>query len=111
MIDVQEIRHKSIKGVISYAFRTLALQAIGFVATLLLGYYLTPSDFGIYFIVTSVISIFTFLSDIGLAAALVQKKEEPTVLELRTTFTVQQILAFTIFGLIILLFVYLTIYW
>lgn len=103
MIDVQEIRHKSIKGVMSYALRTLVLQAIGFVATLLLGYYLTPADFGIYFIVTSVISIFTFLSDIGLAAALVQKKEEPTVTELRTTFTVQQILAVFIFVMIIIL--------
>lgn len=103
MVDIQEIRHKSIKGVVSYALRTLALQAIGFVATLLLGYYLSPEDFGIYFIVTSVISVFTFLSDIGLAAALVQKKDDPTVSELRTTFTVQQLLAFLIFGLVIVL--------
>lgn len=103
MIDIQEVKHRSVKGVVSYALRTLALQAIGFVATVLLGYYLSPADFGIYFIVTAVIGLFTFLSDIGLAAALVQKKEEPTIEELRTTFTVQQCLAVMIFVFILLL--------
>ena len=103
MVDMIDVKKKSVRGVVSYAFRTLALQAIGFVATLLLGYYLSPADFGIYFIVTAVIGVFTFLSDIGLAAALVQKKEEPTREDLQTTFTVQQGLAFTIFGATILL--------
>ncbi|HZZ99022.1 MAG TPA: oligosaccharide flippase family protein, partial [Candidatus Saccharimonadia bacterium] len=103
MIDIDEIRHRSVKGVISYAFRTLALQLIGFVATVLLGYYLSPADFGIYFVVSAVIGFFTFLSDIGLAAALVQKKEPPTLEELRTSFTIQQLLACTIFVLILIL--------
>lgn len=103
MIDINDVRRKSVRGVISYAFRTLALQAVGFVATVLLGYYLTPADFGIYFIVTSAVSLLTFLSDVGLAAALVQKKDQPTIDDLRTTFTVQQGLAFVIFGLTIAL--------
>jgi len=103
MVDMIDVKKKSVRGVVSYALRTLALQAIGFVATLLLGYYLSPADFGIYFIVTAVIGVFTFLSDIGLAAALVQKKEEPTREDLQTTFTVQQGLAFAIFGATILL--------
>lgn len=103
MIDVEEVRRKSITGVIGYAFRTFALQAIGLVATGLLSYYLSPKDFGVYFIVTAVVGMFNFLSDIGLAATLVQKKEEPTLEELRTTFTVQQLLAGVIFAILVLL--------
>lgn len=101
--DIQHIKRKSVSGVISYAVRTLALYAIGLVATGLLGYYLNPEDFGIYAIVSAVIGLFTFISDIGLAAALVQKKEEPTIEDLRTTFTVQQFLAFVIVILIVVL--------
>lgn len=103
MLNIEDVRRKSVRGVVSYAFRTIALQAIGFIATVLLGYFLTPADFGIYFIVTSAVGLLTFLSDIGLAAALVQKKEQPTIDELRTTFTVQQGLALFIFGLTIAL--------
>jgi len=103
MITIEDVRRKSVRGVVSYAIRTIALQVIGFVATVLLGYFLTPADFGIYFIVTSVVGLLTFLSDIGLAAALVQKKEQPTIEELRTTFTVQQMLACAIFALTIIL--------
>ena len=107
MAEVQEVRRKSIVGVVSYTIRTAALQLIGFIATLLLSYYLSPDEFGIYYTVIAMISFFTFLSDIGLAAALIQKKEEPTVQDLRTTFTVQQVLAIVI----VVIIVALTPYW
>lgn len=42
-----------------------------------------------------------YFSDIGLAAALIQKKEKPTLKEIRSTFTLQQILV--IFTILILL--------
>lgn len=102
-VDIPHVKRKVVTGVISYGVRTLALQGIAFVATVLLGYYLSPADFGVYYIVVSVISLFSFLSDIGLAAALIQKKDELTVEELRTTFTVQQLLACGIFLALILL--------
>ncbi|HWY80321.1 MAG TPA: oligosaccharide flippase family protein, partial [Candidatus Sulfotelmatobacter sp.] len=38
----------------------------------------------------------SYFQDIGLAALIVQKKEQPTLDELRTTFTIQQILVITI---------------
>jgi len=103
MPEIQEVRRKSIIGVVSYTLRTAALQMVAFVATLLLSYYLSPDQFGIYYIVVAVIGFFTFLSDVGLAAALIQKKEEPTIEDLRTTFTVQQVLAILIVVIIIAL--------
>jgi len=102
-LDVASIKRKSVKGVISYSLRTGALYLVSIIATGLLSIYLSPEDFGVYFIVTAVMGIFTFMSDIGLAATLVQKKEEPSVEELRTTFTVQQILAFAILFISLLL--------
>ena len=50
------------------------------------------------------VSILGYFSDIGLAAALIQKKEEVKKEELQTTFTIQQILVFI--SLIIIFFIY-----
>jgi len=76
--------------------RTFLLQLIAFGATFLLTIYLTPAVFGIFFVVSAVISFLSYFSDIGLAAALIQKKEEITDDDLTTTFTIQQLLVFPI---------------
>lgn len=106
-LDVKEIKQRSVAGVLSYIFRTGFVFLIGIVATVLLGAYLTVEEFGVYFVVTAAIGVLTFISDVGLAATLVQKKDEPTIEELRTTFTVQQALAVVIF----LITVCLTPFW
>lgn len=94
--EVATIKQKTVSGTVSYFLRTGLLQAVGLVSTLVLSAYLTPEDFGVFGVVTVIIGILVFFSDIGLAAALVQKKELPTVVEYRTTFTVQQLLAWFI---------------
>lgn len=106
-MKIEEVKRQSIRGVMGFGIRTVGLYAIAIVATGLLSVFLSPEDFGVYYIVTALIGVLTFLSDIGLAASLVQKKEEPTLSELRTVFTVQQILAV----LILLLTVGLTPIW
>jgi O-antigen/teichoic acid export membrane protein len=103
MASTEELKRKSVTGVVSYTLRSVVLYFIAIGATALLSAYLSPQDFGIYFVVTSVIGVFTFLSDIGLAAALVQMKTEPTLTELRTSFAVQQGLAIIIFLTVIAL--------
>jgi O-antigen/teichoic acid export membrane protein len=103
LTDAAQIKKRSIKGVISYMGQMVAMQGITFVATVVLGGFLTTAEFGVYFIVTAVLGLFTFLSDVGLASALIQKKEEPTIADLRTAFTVQQILAITIFIVVVAL--------
>ncbi len=95
--EVQEIKRKSVSGAASYMARTLLLHLIGLGASFVLGAYLTVQEFGIYGVVTSIIGLLTFFSDIGLASALIQKKDSPTVTEYRTVFTVQQILSWFIF--------------
>ncbi len=90
--DIKDIKSKSVKGMVALTARTFTLQIVGFVATFLLTLLLTPSIFGVYYVVSAVISFLGYFSDIGLAAALVQKKDDLTTEDLQTTFTIQQLL-------------------
>lgn len=101
--DIQHIKKQSVSGVVSYFLRTAVLQGIGLVASLLLSAFFSPSDFGIYGFVTQIIGLLIFFSDVGLAAALVQKKEEPTHGEYRVAFTLQWLLSWLIVGVVALL--------
>lgn len=105
--SIQQVKARSVRGVISYSFRSFWLYGLGLVAAAVLSAFLSPAEFGVYFLVTATIGLFTFLSDVGLAATLVQKKTAPTVEEMRTTFTVQQFLSI----LIAVILVGLTPYW
>jgi len=91
-IDTQEIKRRSLVGVVTLTSRTFILQVIALVATFILTILLTPTVFGIFFVVTAVVNFLNYFSDIGLAAALIQKKDELTRDDLTTTFTIQQLL-------------------
>lgn len=101
--EVVEIKKKSVSGVISYFFRTAFLQTIGLVAAFILSAFFSPSDFGVYGFVTQIIGLLIFFSDIGLAAALVQQKEDPDNHSYRVAFTLQWFLSWLIVGVILLL--------
>ena len=100
-IDVATIKKRSITGVMSLVSRTFFIQVISQVVTFLLTVYLSPTDYGVFFLVSTVIVFLTYFSDIGLAAALIQKKDEITENDLKTTFTIQQslVLFMVIIGL------------
>lgn len=103
--EIDKIKKKSVRGVLSFFLRTLLLQGIGLASAFVLSAFFSPEDFGVFGIVTQIIALLVFFSDIGLAASLIQKKEEPTQDDLKTAFTVQLILSVLIF-----LLVYLIIY-
>ncbi len=90
--DLAVIKKKSLSGIVALTSRTFLLQIIAFGATVLLTIFLTPATFGIFYVVSAIISFMAYFSDIGLAAALIQKKDELTQEDLKTTFTIQQIL-------------------
>ena len=105
-IDFQKVKRQSVSGAISYFLRTLVLQGVGLTSVVVLSTFFKPADFAIYGIVAAIIGLLTFLSDVGLAAALVQKKEAPTKLDLQTAFFVQQFLSWLIvaIGLLVIYF-------
>ncbi len=91
-LTVSEVKTRSISGVLALISRTFIVQIISFAATLLLTLYLDPQTYGIFYLVSSVVNFLSYFSDIGLAAALVQKSGQLSRKDLATTFSLQQIL-------------------
>lgn len=97
------VSKKLVSGFLSLSLRRAALLAINFITiNLILARFLPVSYIGIFNIANSILSFFTFFSDIGLAAALIQKKAI-TEEDLQTTFTVQEILSLLITLIIFLI--------
>lgn len=92
-LDVGTIFNKAIKGAFSLTLRRVLLLIINFVSlNIILAKVLPVSTLGVFIIANSVLAFFTFFSDIGLAAALIRKaKLVPE--DLKTTFTIQEVLA------------------
>ena len=101
-LDTQSIKKRSVAAVLALISRTFLVQIISFVATLVLTYYLDPAIYGVFYLVSSVINFFGYFSDVGLAAALIQKKEKLTKEDLATTFTIQQLLVLSGAGVLLL---------
>jgi PST family polysaccharide transporter len=102
-IHIEEIKKRSVTGVFSLTIRRVFLQLVGIVGLILLTRILNPIEFGIYAIVSFIVNFFGYFSDVGLAAALIQKKGELTKDDLRSTFTTQMLLVGTLVVLIIIL--------
>lgn len=100
-IDLGIVKKRSLTGVVSLISRSFFIHVISLVSTLLLTIFLDPKIFGIFFLVSAFINFFSYFSDIGLAAALIQKKGQITDEDLKTTFTVQQFLVLALLVLII----------
>ena len=103
-IDLQEIKNKTTKNVLFLSLRNIGIQSISIIGFFLLTILLGIGEVGLFAIVAESVSILGYFSDIGLAAALIQKKNEVTKEELQTTFTIQQILV--VISLIVIYFVY-----
>jgi O-antigen/teichoic acid export membrane protein len=96
VLEYQEVKRRSVSGVLALISRTFVIQIISFIATLALTIFLDPNTYGIYYLVSSVVNFLAYFSDVGLAAALIQKKEAISKKDLATTFSVQQILVVTL---------------
>lgn len=102
-ISLETVKKRSVKGVITLTGRAFFLQALAAVATGFLAAYLGASEWGLFAILNAVINFLNYFSDIGLAAALVQKKEHPSDADLKTTFLVQQVLVLIVICVVVLL--------
>lgn len=92
-----KIKDRSIKGILALTSRTLVLQGVAFAGVFLLTLLLSPEEYGVFAVVSALVNFFTYFSDVGLAAALIQKKKKLTDKDLNTTFWIQQGLVFSLF--------------
>lgn len=100
-LTVEDVKKRATKGVAILTGRTVVLQVISFVSNvLILPAFLMPEQYGVFFLVSAVINLLTYFSDIGFAASLIQKKEQPTRDDLKTIFTAQQVLVLSLVGIV-----------
>lgn len=91
-IDLATIKTRSLTGIATLISRSFILQIISTLGFLALTAFLGIPEVGLFNATSDMVSILGYFSDIGLAASLIQKKAKLTLLDLRTTFTLQQIL-------------------
>jgi len=95
-LDLSEISHRAVSGVMVLTVRKFLLKAVNYIGSIILARLLLPEIFGIFAIVSFIITFFGFFSDVGLGAALIQKKEKLSNKDLSVTFTLQQILVVSV---------------
>lgn len=95
-INLETVKARTIKGIVALTGRYFVLYIVTIISQGFLGAFLTTAQFGTFGIVSAVVNFLVYFADIGLAASLIQKKDKVTEEDLRTTFTVQQILVFTL---------------
>jgi len=102
-ISLEQVKARTVRGIAIVTGRGLILNLIAQTAFIFLLAFLNQDQIGTFWIITAAVSFVTYFSDIGLAAALIQKKDKVTEVELRTTFTVQQFLVISLLVIILLL--------
>lgn len=88
----REINGKAKRGIKMMMGRQAILQILTFGGGILLARLLTPATFGVYSIITFLVSISGMLGNFGLAPSLVQRRGEINERDLRVAFTMQQAL-------------------
>ncbi len=103
-LSTKDIKKRIKSSFISLTSRQVILRLLGFVTiNIILARKLPVETLGIFNIATAIVTFFAFFSDIGLAASLIQKKEKIEESDIKTTFTLQQLLVLTL-SLIIIIF-------
>lgn len=102
-ITLDTVKKRAVRGVATLTGRTIFTQVVGLITTFLLTIFLSPNQFGTFFVVSAAVNFFNYFSDIGLGAAIIQKKERLTRKDLETTFTIQNTLVIVLVVIIFLI--------
>ena len=86
-----DVGMKTMQGASLMVLRTLVLYPIGFVGEVLLARLLAPQDFGVYAVASFVTVTLAGVLEVGLAASLIQRPQEPQDEEYQTLFTIQTV--------------------
>lgn len=97
----QELKKKSLAGMGALFVRQILVKVIFFAGNIVLARILAPEIFGIYAIVNFIVTFFSTFGDVGIGAALIQKKGELSQEELSTTFWLQQMLVWSVVAIAI----------
>lgn len=99
----RKIKKRSVRGLVVLTFRTILLQLVNFAGYFFITIFLDKKEFGFFILISALVDIMAYFSDIGLAAALIQKKKKPSLKEIRSTFTIQEAIVLILILLMIIL--------
>lgn len=89
-LSLEVVKQRAVRGIAALTSRTVILQIINRAGDFMLTIFLGVAQYGVFWIVSAAINFLAYFSDVGLAAALIQKKDKVTEEELKVTFTIQQ---------------------
>jgi PST family polysaccharide transporter len=102
-IPAELLKRKAVTSAFSVAGGNMLVQLISSIGGIILARILIPSMFGIFAIVNFVVTFIILFGELGLGAALIQRKEELSHEDLKTAFSVQQIFSF--FLMVVIFFI------
>ncbi len=100
-LEVEEVKRLAVRGIGSMLLRSLGQRGLQMVGNILLARWLAPEAIGLYAIVSFIVGMAGFLSDLGLGASLIQRKEDLTEKDLRTAFSLSLGLNLVVVGLLL----------
>ena len=80
------------RGAAALGVRQILVQGLSALTGVVLARLLSPSDFGLFGIITFVLTFLVAFGDVGLGASLIREPEEPSEEDYRAVFTAQQML-------------------
>lgn len=98
--EIGVLKKKATEGFLLLGVKRVFVQAVFTISNIFLARLLFPQDFGVYATVVFSLSVFSVLTDFGLAPSLIQKKAEVKNSDIDSVFTVQIFLGFLIFTFI-----------
>ena len=98
--DIFSLKLKTFRGISLLIAREFFIKALATIGQIILVLFLAPEYFGIFAIITFIISFFELFTDISFNQAIIRKKDKPDYLALSTIFFVREIL--TILSVVIL---------
>lgn len=101
--DILAVTRRSVQSIVALVSRTFILNLISFAAFLIISTHLPARELGIYTAVIAIQRLISFFTDFGLGAALVQKKDDVTDKDIKTSFTIQAGITLAIFIMVFLL--------
>jgi O-antigen/teichoic acid export membrane protein len=87
----QDLGNKAVRGAFALLLRQVWVHAANILGSILLARLLSPSEFGLYAIVLFFLTFSVTFGGTGLAANLIRQRAEPSNLEYRAVFAVQQL--------------------
>jgi O-antigen/teichoic acid export membrane protein len=89
---LSEINQKAKAGIKALIARQVVIQGFTFLGGIVLARTLGPLMFGIFAVATTLVNVIALFGDVGLSAALVQRRSEITDKDIQVGFTLQQCL-------------------